>query len=176
MLQSRSGEEEVTVCKSEAPKIRHDGPDLRRDAAAGGEAAERCGASVKADDAARTGCNATLRVALSRKRSLSRPSCFVPVCSRITAKIRHAKPDLRPCRPAGGERPLPLTVRRTATSSSHPPEDKAMKLLNNFQSGLWHLPELSPHTRGLPVTFSDDGTRSMRRSNRRVEMVAWGGA
>ena len=31
----------VPVWRSEAPKIRHDGPDLRRDAAAGGEVA-RC--------------------------------------------------------------------------------------------------------------------------------------
>jgi transposase-like protein len=30
--------QDVPVCRSEAPKIRHDGPDLRRDAAAGGEA------------------------------------------------------------------------------------------------------------------------------------------
>ena len=29
--------EEVPVCRSKAPKIRHGGPDLRRDAAAGGE-------------------------------------------------------------------------------------------------------------------------------------------
>ena len=27
----------------------------------------------------------------------------IPVCSRSAAKIRHAKPDLRPSRPAGGE-------------------------------------------------------------------------
>ena len=27
----------------------------------------------------------------------------IPVCGRIAAKIRHAKPDLRPFRPAGGE-------------------------------------------------------------------------
>ena len=33
---SRDGN--VPVCRSAAPKIRHDGPDLRRDAAAGGDA------------------------------------------------------------------------------------------------------------------------------------------
>jgi len=35
LVQSRL--HDVPVCRSEAPKIRHDGPDLRRDAAAGGD-------------------------------------------------------------------------------------------------------------------------------------------
>jgi hypothetical protein len=30
--------DDATVCRREAPKSRHGGPDLRRDAAAGGEA------------------------------------------------------------------------------------------------------------------------------------------
>ncbi|MEM8951908.1 MAG: hypothetical protein AAGC99_21560, partial [Pseudomonadota bacterium] len=64
----------------------------------------RCSASVKADDAAWAGCNATLRVALY----------LAPASSLAAYGAPH----------------------RGATSSSHPPKDKAMKLLDNFQNGL----------------------------------------
>jgi len=44
------GEGDVPVCRSEAPKIRHGRPDLRRDAAAGGDIVDADQSSIGDSD------------------------------------------------------------------------------------------------------------------------------
>jgi len=71
----------VPVWRSEAPKIRHDGPDLRRDAAAGGEVArcEDCDHTVIAFNSCRDRHCPKCQAAAARKWLADREAELLPV-------------------------------------------------------------------------------------------------